>query len=112
MNNSSPFRVAAVLATLFMSPALAQEATPEDAPGDQLRDGLQQFSEGTQRLMESLMEDMRPIIEQELLPLLEDLGDRIGDLSLYYPPEILPNGDIIIRRRDPINEPPNGEIEL
>jgi hypothetical protein len=112
MNNSSPFRVAAVLTTLFMSPALAQEATPEDTPSDQLRDGLQQFSEGTQRLMESLMEDMRPIIEQELLPLLEDLGDRIGDLSLYYPPEILPNGDIIIRRRDPINEPPNGEIEL
>ena len=39
---------------------------------------------------------------------------KVGDLSAYHAPEVLPNGDIIIRRKTPQEtEPlPEGEIEL
>ena len=37
----------------------------------------------------------------ELRALLRDLLGEIEDWSDYHPPEILPNGDIIIRRKTP-----------
>jgi hypothetical protein len=48
-------------------------------------------------------------------PALRDLMDQVGDLSAYHAPEVLPNGDIIIRRKTPQEMqdiPPDGEIEL
>jgi hypothetical protein len=39
---------------------------------------------------------------------LQDLNGMIGDVSAYHAPEILPNGDILIRRRvDPAPEVEN-----
>ena len=39
--------------------------------------------------------------------MLLELEGKIVDMSLYYLPEVLPNGDIIIRRRVPlVVEPP------
>ncbi len=32
-------------------------------------------------------------------PALRDLAGRFSQLQGYYPPEILPNGDILLRRR-------------
>lgn len=40
-------------------------------------------------------------------PLMESMSGLLADLPRYEPPEMLPNGDIIIRRRrdDPFDEP-------
>ena len=38
-------------------------------------------------------------LTKPLLPMLRDLGKQIEDLPNYHPPEVLPNGDIIIRRK-------------
>jgi len=35
-------------------------------------------------------------------PALRDLEEKIDDLNAYLPPEVLPNGDIIIRRKVPL----------
>ena len=52
----------------------------------------------------------------ELEPALRELEGALNDLNAYYPPEILPNGDIIIRRKVPLQVKPetgeDGEIEL
>jgi hypothetical protein len=48
-------------------------------------------------------------------PALADILDKMGDLSAYHPPEMLPNGDIILRRKTPQEieeENPEGEIEI
>lgn len=93
-----------VCATL-LGVVLAGPAAADDG-GDELRQGAELLKRGTELLLQGLM--------QELAPALEQLRDRIGDLSMYYPPEILPNGDIIIRRKVPLSPPlgvPGGDDE-
>ncbi len=54
---------------------------------------------------ESLLEQLERLTKP-LVPMLRDLGERIEKLPNYYPPEVLPNGDIIIRRKpDPEEDP-------
>ena len=94
-------RTLLIITALAASPALAQD---ED---DQLSEGMGLLREGTRMLLEGLM--------TELGPALKELEGRIDDLNAYHPPEVLPNGDIIIRRKeplDPIVPDENGEIEL
>ena len=85
---------AAVFLSLLAVPAAAEE--------DGLREGFSLLQEGTRMMLRGLM--------AELEPGLRELQDRIGDLSAYHPPEILPNGDILIRRKEPLD--PSDEIEL
>ena len=89
-----------VLCATLSGPAIGQE----DGSGD-LSEGLDLLSEGTRLLMEGLM--------KELAPALEGLREGIEDLNAYHPPEMLPNGDIIIRRKTPLEEEiPEGGVEL
>jgi len=37
----------------------------------------------------------------EMGPALADILGQIEDISNYHPPEMLPNGDIIIRKKTP-----------
>lgn len=53
---------------------------------------------------ESLLEQLERLTKP-LIPMLRDLGERIEKLPGYYPPEVLPNGDIIIRRKPDPEEP-------
>lgn len=95
------FRVLVIAAALSTSPALAQDES------DQLSEGMNLLRDGTQMLLEGLM--------SEFGPAMKDLEGRIDDLNAYEPPEILPNGDIIIRRKQPVDtvDPDeDGEIEL
>lgn len=117
--------------TLCLSPpALAQD---KDESGGQdnglslMEDGARMFLEGIQREMGPALQDFRGMAEdmgpamrdflQEMGPAFADVMDRIGDISAYHPPEILPNGDIILRRKTP-GEPtpappaPGEEIEI
>lgn len=43
---------------------------------------------------------------REVDPWLADLMDKLGDLTGWHAPEILPNGDILIRRRPPAEDQP------
>ena len=67
------------------APALAQS---DDPP----------LSESIERMFQELMDQMRPAID-ELAETLEVL-EQIDSLEHYERPEILENGDIIIRRRE------------
>lgn len=110
----------AVLFALNAAPAVAQDQTEAESL----------MERGTQLLLEGLMQQMEPALDNlqnlaeefgpalrnfasEMGPALTDLLEQVEDWSLYHPPEILDNGDIIIRRKekDPI-VPPEGEIEI
>ncbi|WP_366140296.1 hypothetical protein [uncultured Roseobacter sp.] len=65
--------------------------------------GAQQFLEGLLLEMEPALDSMRGFMDQ-MGPALADLMGQIEDWSVYEAPEILPNGDIIIRRK-PEKEP-------
>lgn len=41
----------------------------------------------------------------EVDPWMADLLDKLGDLTGWHAPEVLPNGDILIRRRAPEDQP-------
>jgi len=110
-------------------PATAQEVG-EDA-GD-FEEGFSLMEEGAKLLFRGMMSEMEPALEdftgmaQELEPALELLATEMGpalmelmqtlDSVRYYErPEILPNGDIIIRRSPdaPEFEPPeNAPVDL
>jgi len=87
--------------------------------------GAQLFLEGIMREMEPALddlqgfaEDMEPALRgfmQEMGPAFAELLGQIEDLSAYHPPEILPNGDIILRKKTPqeiLDDTPNGEIDI
>ena len=104
-------------------PVLAQEAEEED--------GFSLMEEGAKLLFRGLVQEMEPALEDlrgfadefepglkdfvtEMGPGLIDLLGKIDDLSVYHMPEILPNGDIIMRRKTPeeILEEKGGEIDI
>jgi hypothetical protein len=104
-----------VLTLAIALPAAAQEAEPESMMERGLRlfmDGLMQEMEPALRDLEDLAEGAGPFLQQ----LQTELGGVIDDLDAYHAPEILPNGDILIRRKDPLPEgvEPNadGSIDL
>jgi len=120
-----------LIACLIALPAAAQETTPEEPPEDTApllpfleefgQDMMRQFQEEIAPDLERMMEKMGPEMERlmaEMLPRLQELGETLGGLTMYELPEILPNGDIIIRRRQdapPLPEdfdPNNPPIEL
>ncbi len=114
-----------ILTAVMLSLAAPSAAQDEDGS---VRDGLDLLGEGMSQILEGLMEDMRPMLEEarpffeeEILPLLDRMGELVDDLSYYELPERLPNGDIIIRRSEdapPFEAEPepelgeDGEVEL
>ena len=80
-------------ATLALALAAAPAAAQEAGPGE----GFDLMERGLGLLMEELGGEMAPMLQQ--------LRELAGEMGAYEAPEMLPNGDIIIRRR----EPPGGE---
>jgi hypothetical protein len=92
-----------LLFMLLLSPALpvaAQEPFDPTMPEAEEED---LFSDGARSLLERLL--------GEVAPALRELEGALGSFDGYFPPEMLPNGDIIIRRRTPLvpQEPPAPE---
>lgn len=113
-----PFRTALIAALFAAAPLHAQEDTPaEDMPAEDMGEGLSLMEQGARMILRGLMSEMDPLL-QEMEPAFRDLARMIGDITAYHAPEVLPNGDIILRRktpRDPQTEDapePGGEIEL
>lgn len=88
MTRFAPLLLTALLAT---PPALADETPPPPAPD--LGAGAQMLSEGAKLLLRGLL--------AQGAEGWDSLVDWLDDLSQYDPPERLPNGDILIRRRPP-----------
>ena len=61
------------------APAPAQTPAPEA----DLRRGLALLGEGAREIFEGLMDEMRPLLEDEVVPMLERLGTLVDDLSHY-----------------------------
>lgn len=90
---------------LLASPLSAeqQEAPTSPLPSEE---ELQRLGDMAQRWMRGFAEKMSPMVEQ--------LKDLVGDLDAFEPPEMLENGDIIIRRKQkpdaPDEEAPSIEL--
>ena len=99
----------ALVSALASAPVGAQDAD----------DGVSLMEEGAKLLLRGLMQEMEPALEdlrnfsEELEPALKKMMDEMGpalielmakidDITAYHPPEILPNGDIIMRRKAPL----------
>jgi len=113
--------LAASLTMPFASTVLAEED-----------DGFSLMEEGAKLFMRGIIQEMEPAIEelnelsqelepalkqmmQEMGPAFAELLDKVDDITMYHPPEMLPNGDIILRRKQPEEvEPPeeDGAIDL
>ncbi len=104
---------------LGLSPAVAQDA------GRSVDDGMSLMERGAKIIMRSLLDDMEPAIKDmrkglqeaatEIGPALRELLAKIDDIRNFDPPEVLPNGDIILRRKAPVEmavPAPGAEIEL
>ena len=115
---------ALILALMLAGPLAAQtEGAPDCpllAPGcERLPRLLEDFERDMAPLLRDLQREAEPRLrdlERDLAPLLDGLGRRVdpilrdladlmGDLSGWEAPEVLPNGDILIRRR-PAPPPP------
>ncbi|MEZ5714439.1 MAG: hypothetical protein R3D85_04270 [Paracoccaceae bacterium] len=118
------------IAALTLATALA--ASPVWAEDE--KQGTTLMQEGAKLLFKGLMQEMEPAMDDlrkfsqevgpkfelmigEMGPALADLLSKIDDITAYHAPEILPNGDIILRRKTPLErerDKPDtgGEIEL
>ena len=111
---------------LTATPIVAETTAP--AP----EEGVDLMEEGAKLLLRGLLNEMEPAIDelqdfaeelgprfqlftQEMGPAFAELFKQVDDLENYDPPVFLPNGDIIMRRREaaPIFEPDvTDQIEL
>lgn len=114
---------ACLLALCTAAPA-QDETAPDDAEKLMER-GAQMLLRGMLQRVEPTLDDLRDLAEgagpglrqfaAEMGPAFRDLLEEIEDWSAYHPPEILDNGDIIIRRKPVEEDAPNtleGESEI
>ncbi|MBO9449328.1 hypothetical protein J7426_03605 [Tropicibacter sp. R16_0] len=97
---------------LLMTTSLqAQDTGSEPDEKSLMEQGAELFFKGLRQEMEPALESMLEMAEQfgpsmlsfleEMGPALADLVDEVQDWSAYHAPEMLPNGDIIIRKKQP-----------
>ncbi len=108
-----------LIAICALSVALALPAQAEEDTGKSLMEPWAElFFEGLRKEMEPALEDLQGLVSQfgpamqsffeEMGPALAELAGEIEDWSAYEAPEILPNGDIIIRKK-PEDQPEEPE---
>lgn len=119
------FALALVLTVAATAPAnlAAQDADPG------VEEGFSLLERGARLILRSLVDEMQPTLDEaqkglaeaiaEWEPAMRALAESVGDLGAYHPPEVQPNGDILIRRKTPLpptppTDPigPDGETEL
>ncbi len=130
--NSTLLASSALVVMLALSaPVAAEPVTSEPSAeegGSLMQRGMDLFFKGLQEEMAPTLDDFQMLVEQigpsmgEFLsymgPALADIVSRVEDWSAYELPEMLPNGDIIIRKKIKPGVIPeggpdaNGQIEL
>jgi len=101
-------------AVLVLSLALAGPLWAEE-PAPKTDDGFSLVEEGAKLILRGLMSEMEPALKDmdkalnDLAPMMEEMAPRmrelitlLGDMQNYQAPEVLPNGDILIRRKVPL----------
>ena len=116
-----PLMIAVCLGLMAM-PIMAEEK----------EDGLSLMEQGALLFFKGLEQEVAPALDGfkeladtmgpslqafalEMGPALTDLMNEVEDWSSYHPPEILPNGDIILRKKqaeDDLAAPETDEIDL
>lgn len=103
------------------SPAFAEE---ESDGKSLMQQGAEMFLRGLTEQMEPAIEDLKELTEDmgpQMLEFFSEMGPAFGELiediedwSVYEAPEVLPNGDIIIRRKPdaPVTENEDGTTDL
>lgn len=110
--------IRAVLISLCLAAPGLAAAESHTAPS--VEDGAEEIVDGLRKLFEGLAGEMEPLAEDFAKELSELWGEIIDDVEVspgYHPPEVLPNGDIIIRRKEPgempaPDGPDDGTIDL
>ncbi|KQI67832.1 hypothetical protein AN189_13715 [Loktanella sp. 3ANDIMAR09] len=116
--------ILAAALTLSALPANAQEAEAEADTGgrDLIEEGAKLFLRGLLREADPAIRELQDLannvgpalqmLREEMGPALAEIMSRIDDIGNYENPEILPNGDIIIRRAPdaPAYVPPEGAL--
>ncbi|MBK0326985.1 hypothetical protein I5535_06710 [Rhodobacteraceae bacterium F11138] len=108
----------ALILGVAAGPLAAQQT--EDLPGLMER-GMEMFMDGLREEMSPALENMRELAQeygpalssflQEMGPAFGDMLDTVKDWTAYHPPEILPNGDIIMRKKTVQDPDPDAEAE-
>ena len=114
------FMLPIVLAASLANPLHAQETEAPEGGSSLIENGARMFLEGLLQEARPAVRDMRELAErlgpqlrafvQEMGPALADILKEVEDLSVYAAPEQLPNGDIIIRRKEPLDPEPNPKL--
>lgn len=96
-------------------PYAASAGSGENAPEGAVPEEAAPLFDFFERLLQDFMSDLTPQLRElergfaEIEPELDTLLDRLRGMAQYHPPEMLPNGDIIIRRRAPDDAPDQSE---
>ncbi|CUH81096.1 hypothetical protein TRM7557_03237 [Tritonibacter multivorans] len=103
------------------TPVQAQDTPPAEEGPSLMQRGLELFFEGIEeelspglQQLQEMAETFGPALQEFLLqmgPALADIASEVQDWSRYELPEILPNGDIIIRRKPDVPTPEEDEKE-
>lgn len=114
---------------LLTAPALAQTVSPAnpvpEAPApsaEDLEQGLSLMEQGAQMLLRHMMGKVEPSLQEmtealkQAQPQLLKLLAMVDDIRNFHAPEVLENGDILIRRKTPaelkLEELQGGDTEL
>lgn len=116
-----------VACSLMAFPLVAQANEAQGRQPQDRQDGSSLMERGAELFWKGLREEMAPSLQEleglmsqigpsmqsflaEMGPALAEIADKVEDWSRYEAPEILPNGDIIIRRKpdEPEVETPEG----
>lgn len=119
MKNRAALIAPILVLTLALAMPPAASAQEAEAEGPSLMErGLSLFFDGFAQEMEPALGEMAKLLEQfgpTVAPAMEKLLALVDDMTNYELPEMLENGDIIIRRKPdaPAVEPPaDGAVEL
>lgn len=106
-------RIFATAVLLSATPVLAEE----EAGKSLMQQGAEMFLKGLTQQMEPALEDLQDMTQDfgpqlhefftQMGPALGGLLEDVEDWSLYELPEVLPNGDIIIRKKPEPKAPDN-----
>lgn len=87
-----------------------------------VEEGVSLMQQGAEILLRGLMDNMEPALKDmgaavaEIEPKLRDLMAMVDDITKYHAPEMLENGDILLRRKTPaelkLETLPGAQIEL
>ena len=113
---------AAVALSATVMPAAAEDGGSLMERGARLFfEGLMEEMEPAMRELEGMAESIEPALRgfaQEMGPALQELMETVEDWSVYEPPVMMPNGDILLKRKpdapkpDALPAPEAGEIDI